>query len=76
MASNTSVVMDGRDIGYVLPNADVKIFLTASVAIRALRRYNEQRKRYSKKSLEEIEKKLKSVITMIAMSCIPVTTSR
>lgn len=60
MASNTSVVMDGRDIGtHVLPNADVKIFLTASVAQRALRRYNEQKdKGILKKSLEEIEKEI------------------
>ncbi|NLP00177.1 MAG: (d)CMP kinase [Clostridiaceae bacterium] len=60
MASNTSVVMDGRDIGtHVLPKADVKIFLTASVAQRALRRYNEQKdKGILKKSLEEIEKEI------------------
>lgn len=42
LASKTSVVMDGRDIGtYVLPNADVKIYLTASSAERARRRYVE-----------------------------------
>ena len=60
MASNTSVVMDGRDIGtHVLPNADVKIFLTASVAQRALRRYNEQKEKgILKKSLKEIEKEI------------------
>ena len=35
--------MDGRDIGtYVLPDASLKIFLTASVEVRAKRRYNEQ----------------------------------
>ena len=39
IASGTSVVMDGRDIGTaVLPNADLKIFLTASAEIRAERR--------------------------------------
>ncbi|NLE24183.1 MAG: (d)CMP kinase [Clostridiaceae bacterium] len=60
MASNTSVVMDGRDIGtHVLPNADVKIFLTAGVAQRALRRYNEQKEKgILKKSLDEIEKEI------------------
>lgn len=60
MASNTSVVMDGRDIGtHVLPNADVKIFLTASVVQRALRRYNEQKEKgILKKSLDEIEKEI------------------
>lgn len=42
IATNGSVVMDGRDIGtHVLPNADVKIFLTASAADRANRRYLE-----------------------------------
>ena len=42
IASKSSVVMDGRDIGtYVLPNAEFKFFLTASVEERAKRRYNE-----------------------------------
>ena len=42
LASEKSVVMDGRDIGtVVLPNADVKIYLTASSAVRAKRRYDE-----------------------------------
>ena len=42
IAKVNSVIMDGRDIGTViLPNADVKIFLTASAECRALRRYKE-----------------------------------
>ena len=42
LAKTTDVIMDGRDIGtVVLPNADVKIFLTASVECRANRRYKE-----------------------------------
>lgn len=42
MASQGGVVMDGRDIGtHVLPNADIKIFLTASIAERAKRRWRE-----------------------------------
>lgn len=42
LASEKSVVMDGRDIGtVVLPNAEVKIFLTASSAVRAKRRFDE-----------------------------------
>lgn len=42
MAQENNVVMDGRDIGtVVLPNADVKVYLTASAEARALRRYNE-----------------------------------
>ena len=42
LASSENVIMDGRDIGTcVLPNADVKIFLTANSAVRAKRRYEE-----------------------------------
>ena len=42
LAQGRSVIMDGRDIGtHVLPNADVKIYLTASVDARAQRRYKE-----------------------------------
>ncbi len=42
LARKTDVIMDGRDIGtFVLPDADVKIFLTASVEARAKRRYQE-----------------------------------
>ena len=42
IARNNNVIMDGRDIGsVVLPNADKKIFLTASAECRAKRRYDE-----------------------------------
>lgn len=42
LARENNVIMDGRDIGtVVLPEADVKIFLTASSAVRAKRRFNE-----------------------------------
>lgn len=42
LAANTDCIMDGRDIGTcVLPDADVKIYLTASSAVRARRRYDE-----------------------------------
>jgi len=42
MGANTSIVMDGRDIGTVVfPNADLKIYMTASAEIRAQRRYDE-----------------------------------
>ena len=42
LAAKNSVVMDGRDIGTcVLPDADVKVYLTASSAVRAKRRYDE-----------------------------------
>ncbi|MBO5054933.1 MAG: (d)CMP kinase [Lachnospiraceae bacterium] len=42
LAEKNDVVMDGRDIGTcVLPNADVKVYLTASAGVRAKRRYDE-----------------------------------
>lgn len=52
-----NVVMDGRDIGTVVfPDADLKIFLTASVKCRAQRRYKELSLKGESCSLEEIEK--------------------
>jgi CMP/dCMP kinase len=58
IAQKSSVVMDGRDIGtYVLPNAELKIFLTASVEDRARRRYEEQlQKGMTGISLEDVMK--------------------
>ena len=42
LARKNNVIMDGRDIGtYVLPDADLKIYLTASSKVRAMRRYKE-----------------------------------
>ncbi len=42
IAQNNNVIMDGRDIGtFVLPDAEVKLYLTASVDTRAKRRYDE-----------------------------------
>lgn len=42
LGANGGIVMDGRDIGTVVfPNADLKIFMTASVNVRAQRRYDE-----------------------------------
>ncbi len=60
IASDNPVVMDGRDIGtHVLPDAQVKIFLTASARERALRRYREQKEKgILSKSLEELEKEI------------------
>lgn len=56
MAEESSVIMDGRDIGtYVLPNADLKIYLTATVKERANRRYRELTNKGILCNLEEIE---------------------
>lgn len=53
-------VLDGRDIGTVIaPDADVKLFVTASVAARAMRRWNEMRQRGEAHRLEEIEADLR-----------------
>ena len=57
LAAKADVVMDGRDIGTcVLPNANVKIYLTASVHTRAVRRYQEYLAKGEKITLEEVEK--------------------
>lgn len=55
LARENDVVMDGRDIGtVVLPDADVKIFLTASPEDRARRRYEELLQRGMKTSYDEV----------------------
>ena len=55
MAKHDSVIMDGRDIGtVVLPNADVKIFLTAKPEVRAKRRYDELVKKGVETTFEEV----------------------
>ena len=57
LAEKNNVVMDGRDIGtIVLPDAQVKIFLTASVETRANRRYEEYLAKGEKADLENIKK--------------------
>ena len=57
MAAQHNVIMDGRDIGTcVLPNAQLKIFLTASVEVRAKRRYDELVAKGEQCNLAEIEK--------------------
>lgn len=56
LAAKTDVIMDGRDIGTcVLPDAQVKIYLTASAATRAKRRYDELMAKGTVCNLEEIE---------------------
>ena len=57
LAARENVIMDGRDIGTcVLPDADLKIYLTASSRVRAERRYLELKGKGQDCSLEEIEK--------------------
>ena len=55
VAKKHNVIMDGRDIGtVVLPRANVKIFLTASVEVRAQRRYLELQAKGAKDSFEKV----------------------
>lgn len=57
LADKASVIMDGRDIGtYVLPDAEVKIFLTASVEVRAKRRLLELENKGMPADFEKVKK--------------------
>ena len=57
LAADKDVIMDGRDIGTcVLPNAQVKIYLTASIETRAERRYQELQEKGAACDLEVIKK--------------------
>ena len=57
IAAKNDVIMDGRDIGTnILPNAELKIYLTASVDVRAKRRYKELQLHGENPDLEEIKK--------------------
>ncbi len=60
LAREKNVIMDGRDIGTnILPNADVKIYLTASVETRATRRYKELLEKGENCVYEEIAQDIK-----------------
>ena len=59
MAKTQNILMDGRDIGtVVLPNATVKIFLTASVHTRAIRRFKELTEGHPDMTMEDVEKEI------------------
>lgn len=59
MARHGAVVMDGRDIGtHVLPDADVKVFLTASIEERALRRWKEMQRKGYEISVEKLQQEI------------------
>lgn len=60
MGTNKAIVMDGRDIGTVVfPNAELKIFMTASAETRAQRRFDELQEKGDNVSYEEV---LKNVV--------------
>lgn len=60
MAASSNVIMDGRDIGtVVLPNADLKIYLTAGSRERAERRYKELTSKGITCNIDEIENDIK-----------------
>jgi len=57
IAAKNGVIMDGRDIGTnILPDAELKIYLTASVDVRAKRRYDELILKGENPNLEDIKK--------------------
>lgn len=57
MGENKGVVMDGRDIGTVVfPNAELKIFVTASAEVRAQRRYDELKAKGMEADFDDILK--------------------
>ena len=59
LAKKQSVIMDGRDIGtYVLPDAELKIYLTASIEERARRRYIEQTEKGIECDIKAVEKEI------------------
>ncbi len=59
IASKTDCVLDGRDIGsYVLPDANLKIYLTASPEVRAKRRYEELKKKNKEEPYEKLLKEI------------------
>jgi cytidylate kinase len=59
MGSEKGIVMDGRDIGTVVfPNAEIKLFMTASTLVRAQRRYNELTVKGESVSFDEIRKNI------------------
>ena len=59
MGKNGRIVMDGRDIGtHVLKDAELKIFMSASVEERANRRYLENQKRGIETNLEELKQEI------------------
>lgn len=60
MGKEKGIVMDGRDIGTtVFPNAELKIFVTASAEIRAQRRYDELKAKGQEASFDDILKNVK-----------------
>lgn len=60
IAASADVIMDGRDIGtFVLPDAELKIYLTASVETRAKRRYDELVLKDEHPDIEKIEEDIK-----------------
>ena len=64
LAKENDVIMDGRDIGtFVLPDADVKVYLTASVEERAKRRYLELIEKGQDADMEKIKEDIRTLDT-------------
>lgn len=60
LAAKSDVIMDGRDVGtYILPDAEIKIFLTATVEDRARRRFEELLQKGTETTFEEVLEDMK-----------------
>lgn len=60
MAARKGVVMDGRDIGtVVMPDAELKIFMTADTEVRVMRRFEELRSKGQDVSIDQVRENLK-----------------
>ena len=60
LAAKSDVIMDGRDVGtYILPDAEIKIFLTATVEDRARRRFEELQQKGDSSTFEEVLEDMK-----------------
>lgn len=60
LAAKSDVIMDGRDVGtYILPDAEIKIFLTATVEDRARRRFEELKLKGDSSTFEEVLEDMK-----------------
>jgi cytidylate kinase len=59
LGDKKGIVMDGRDIGTVVyPNAEIKLFMTASIEVRAQRRYKELKEKGLDANIEEVKENL------------------
>ena len=72
LAEGGGVVMDGRDIGtHVLPKAEVKVFLVASVEERAVRRHTENLEKGYSSDLQQLKEEIAKEINLTLKEKLP-----